>query len=346
MDHLELDIDLALRDFRLQLTVDTGPGVFALVGPSGAGKTTLLRAVAGLARPDRGTIRLAGRTLFDAAAGIDVAAQDRRVGIVFQDYALFPHMTVAQNVAYGRGRSEGLLARFGIAHLAGERPGRLSGGERQRVALARALATEPDVLLLDEPLTALDRATRSAVRGELAALLTGLGVPTVLVTHDFDDAAVLAGQVGVLVEGRLRQVGTPGELLAAPADAFVASFAGLNLLRGQARPGDDDLTEVILADGQRIWSADAAHGAVAVAIAPWEISVGSVGGTPDSARNHITATVTSLVVLANRVRVQVGPVVAEITGAAAAGLGLALGEPAVATFKATATRLIVERSAP
>ena len=257
MDTLNLDFSLPLRSFRLELALAVGRETFALVGPSGAGKTSVLRAVAGLLRPERGRIAFEERVLFDAAAKIDRPPEERRVGFVFQEYALFPHMTVEQNVVYaGRARAAEVLERFRIAHLANARPGELSGGERQRVGLARALAREPDVLLLDEPLSALDTHTRAGVRAELKELLDHLDLPVLLVTHDFQDAAVLADRGAVLVDGRLRQIGTPTELIAAPADAFVASFTGANLLSGRARPGRDGLTEVTLDEGNVLYSVD------------------------------------------------------------------------------------------
>src|SRR4029077_16735664 len=159
--------------------------------------------------------------------------EERRVGLVFQEYALFPHLSVQRNVAFGgKARVGELLERFRISHLAHARPTELSGGERQRVALARALARDPGVLLLDEPLSALDAHTKVTVRGELAGLLRGFGLPTLLVTHDYEDAAALADRVGVIVEGELRQLATPQEMVARPADGFVASFTGANLLHG------------------------------------------------------------------------------------------------------------------
>ena len=274
MDALDLDLDLPLRSFRLELALALGRETFALVGPSGAGKTTVLRAVAGLATPERGHVRLGGDVLFDSARRINVPPEDRRVGFVFQDYALFPHMTVAQNVSYGaRDRAPELLERFRIAHLADARPGQLSGGERQRVGLARALARKPGVLLLDEPLSALDPHTRAALRIELKELLDELDLPVLLVTHDFHDAAVLADRVAALVDGRIRQVGTPSQLIAAPADAFVASFTGANVLAGIARRGADGLTEVALADGGVVFSVDEAVGNVEVAVYPWDVSI-------------------------------------------------------------------------
>ena len=345
MDALELDICLPLRSFRLELTLALGRETFALVGPSGAGKTTVLRAVAGLVRPERGRVMLDGDVLFDSGTGVALAPEDRRVGFVFQDYALFPHMTVAQNVAYGSRNGTGeLLERFRIAHLAGARPSELSGGERQRVGLARALARDPGVLLLDEPLSALDPHTRAALRIELKEILDALDLPVLLVTHDFHDAAVLADRVAALSEGRVRQVGTPSELIAAPVDAFVASFTGANVLAGRARRGPGGLTEVALASGGVVFSVDEAAGDVEVAVYPWDVSIARERSR-DSALNHVEGPITSVVRLGNRARVQIrGGLVGEVTSASADRLGLVEGELVVASFKAAATRL-VERAA-
>ena len=213
------------------------------------------------------------------------------------------------------------------------------GGERQRVALARALARDPAVLLLDEPLSALDTHTRGVVRGELAELLAELQLPTLLVTHDFEDAAALADRVGVIVEGRILQLGLAAELLAAPADAFVASFTGANLLHGTARAGADGLTEVVLDAGGSMYSADGGEGRVGLAVYPWEIALARIEPA-DSAINHLRGAVRSVVVLGNRVRVRVGPLTAEITAGSADRLELREGEPVVASFKATASRLV------
>jgi molybdate transport system ATP-binding protein len=232
-----------------------------------------------------------------------------------------------------------LLERFRISHLAQARPADLSGGERQRVALARALARDPAVLLLDEPLSALDAHTRNVVRGELVELLAELLLPTLLVTHDFDDAAALADRVGVIVEGRILQLGPAAELLAAPADAFVASFTGANLIPGNARPGPDGLTEVVLDAGGSMYSADGGEGRVGLAVYPWEVSLARAESL-DSAVNHVRGEVRSVVVLGNRVRVRVGPLTAEITTGSAERLELREGEPVVASFKATASRLV------
>ena len=340
MDTLDLDFALPLRPFRLELALTVGRETVALVGPSGAGKTSILRAVAGLARPERGRIALDGRVLFDAAAKIDRPPEERRVGYVFQEYALFPHMTVKQNVAYAGGeRAAETIDRLGITALAQAYPGELSGGERQRVGLARALARDPDVLLLDEPMSALDTHTRSSVRAELKRTLDHLDLPVLLVTHDFQDAAVLADRVGVLVDGRLLQVGSPGELIAAPADAFVASFTGANILVGIARRAAGGLTEVTLEDGSTLYSVDEAEGPASVAVSPWEISIAREP-PDDSSLNHVRRPITSLVRVGNRARVQVGPLVGEVTTASVERLGLREGETVVASFKAAATHLV------
>ena len=339
MDALRADLHLPLRRFALELALEVGAETIALVGPSGSGKSSALRALAGLVRAE-GTVALGDERWLDSAAGLDVPPERRSVGLVFQDYALFPHLSVRANVAFGgRERVDELLERFRIGHLASARPGTLSGGERQRVALARALARDPRVLLLDEPLAALDAHTKAAVRAELGELLHELRLPTVLVTHDFEDAAALAARVGVLVDGRVRQVGRPEDLVAAPADPFVASFTGANLLPGTARSSAGGLTEVALDGGGTVFSADPGRGRVGLAVHPWEISVGREQ-PDDSAVNHLTAPVRSLVVVGNRVRVRVGPLAAEVTPASVERLELKVGDVVVATFKATAARLV------
>jgi len=314
----------------------------ALVGPSGAGKTTLLRAVAGL-QLARGRISVDGDDWLDSARSVDLPAEERSVGLVFQDYALFPHLSVRKNVEFGRKGGVALLERFGLAGLADAKPRELSGGERQRVALARALAPDPAVLLLDEPLAALDAHTRSEVRAELQLLLREADRPTLVVTHDFEDAATLATRVGVLVEGRLRQLGTPAELVASPADPFVASLTGANVLRGRARALATGLTELELPTGELIRSTDPAEGDAVAIVYPWEVTLSR---TPpdDSAQNHLAGVVASLVPVGNRVRARVGPVTAEITAESSERLGLQVGGRAVASFKATATRMLPEAS--
>jgi molybdate transport system ATP-binding protein len=332
VDSLRVDVSLPLRSFRLELSLEVGAETVALVGPSGAGKTSLLRAVAGLARP--------AHVVCGGEDWSGLPPERRSVGFVFQDYALFPHLSVEQNVRFGAGRDGGdVLERLGIEHLRNARPRELSGGERQRVALARALARRPKALLLDEPMAALDPHTRGAVRAEVRELLHDLGLPTLLVTHDFEDAAALADRVGVLVEGRLRQLATADELVARPADPYVASFAGGNLMPGRARRTGDGLTEVRLAGGSLVYSTDEAEGDVAVVVYPWEVSLAREAA-PDSALNHVRGAIASLSSVGSRVRVRVGPLVAEVTATSAERLGLAVGQQIVASFKATGTRLL------
>jgi molybdate transport system ATP-binding protein len=342
---LRVDLTVPARGFDVDVALDVGRETVALVGPSGAGKTTVLRAIAGLVRPARGRVECDGETWFDHARRIDRRPEERSVGLLFQDYALFPHLSVERNVAFGgRARADELLERFGIQHLARARPRELSGGERQRVALARALAREPKALLLDEPTAALDAHTRADVRAELGALLRELGLPALLVTHDFEDAAALADRVGVLVEGELRQVAPPADLVASPADGFVASLAGGTLVDGTARQTGDGLTEVRLEAGGTVYSTDEASGPVSVLVYPWEVSLGLHAVADESPLNHVHGPVVSLALVGNRVRVRVGELTAEVTAASAERLGLAVGRPVVASFKATATRLLPRSS--
>ncbi|HSJ74286.1 MAG TPA: ABC transporter ATP-binding protein [Miltoncostaeaceae bacterium] len=338
---LRLDITVPLRHFALDVALEVGEAeTVALVGPSGAGKTTVLRAIAGAVRPRAGRITLGGATLFDAARRIDRPPESRRVGYVFQEYALFPHMTVRQNVAFaGRARAEELLERFGIAHLAGARPRRLSGGERQRVGLARAIASDPAVLLFDEPLSALDAHTRARVRAELFDLLRELRLPALLVTHDFEDAAALADRVGVIVDGRIHQTDTPAGLLRAPADAFVASFVGSNLMPGVARTTGNGLAEVVLEQGAVIRALAGPEGAVGAVVHPWDVVV-DVGDAADPSLNRIRAPIASVAPSGSGLRVRIGPIVAEVPAAGAGGLELTAGRVASATFAPGATRLV------
>src|SRR5688572_13966676 len=217
------------------VSLDVAGGEFlALLGPSGCGKTTCLRVAAGFERPDAGRVTLAGRTV--AGPGLHVAPERRGVGMVFQDYALFPHLDVAGNVGFGlarRGRAarvRELLALVGLEGMAGRSPGRLSGGERQRVALARALAPAPELVLLDEPWSAIDPLRRTEMREELARVLRAAGVTVVLVTHDREEAFTLADRIALMNAGRVVQVGRPEELYFAPADRWCARFVGASNL--------------------------------------------------------------------------------------------------------------------
>jgi molybdate transport system ATP-binding protein len=239
-----LDVTVAKRlpGFSLDVQWTAGDGVAVLFGPSGAGKSLTLACLAGLVRPDSGRIVVDGRVLFDAAAGIDLPPQARRVGFVFQGYALFPHLSVAENVGFGlrdRPRVERqrrvleVMERLGLGGLAARRPAELSGGQRQRVALGRALAIDPALLLLDEPLSALDLPLRRALRDELRATLRDLRMAAVVVTHDFAEAYRLGDRIVVYESGRVVQAAPRSELLWQPASEAVARIMAIpNILRG------------------------------------------------------------------------------------------------------------------
>jgi molybdenum ABC transporter ATP-binding protein len=325
----------------------------ALAGPSGAGKTSVLRVAAGLVHPERGVVSANGETWLDTERGIDAPPEERRCGYMFQEYALFPHLSAWQNVAYPlrglprgqrRARAQELLERFGLGRLADARPRTLSGGERQRVALARVLAREPSVLLLDEPLSALDARTRAEAARELATVLSEVDAPALLVTHDFSEAAQLGDRVGVIDAGRIVQEGTPSDLAAAPRSAFVADFTGAVVLTGIARAGADGLTHVELDGGGAVTSTDGGEGAVAVTVYPWEIAIEPADERPHgSAQNHISAEVVSITTVGNRVRLGLAgpqPLAAEITVASAERLALSAGARVTASWKAAATRLV------
>ena len=339
MATLSANFSLPRRSFELSLELEV-ERTTALVGPSGSGKSSVLRVIAGLLRPAAGCVALGGESWLDVERGVDLPPDERRVGLLFQDYALFPHLSVRSNVAYGgKERVDELLERFRISHLVRARPGELSGGERQRVALARALSRNPGALLLDEPLAALDAHTKAGVRAELQELLSDLELPTLIVTHDYEDAVALAGTVGVLVEGELRQIGSPAELVSTPLDPFVASFTGANLLHGRTVGQENGLTKVQLGSGELLYSTDPGDGEVGVVVYPWDVSVGRAS-PDDSALNLVSGEVVSIVQVGNRVRVRVGPLTAEVTGASAERLGLARGGTVFASFKATGTRLV------
>jgi molybdate transport system ATP-binding protein len=352
---LVAEAETTLGDLRLEVAFEVGPGdCLALAGPSGAGKTSVLRAVAGLLRPRRGYVRCGDEVWLDTTTGRSLPAEQRRCGYLFQDYALFPHLTARGNVAYAlqdlprpareRAAAE-LLGRFGVGRLADTKPATLSGGGRQRVALARALARRPDVLLLDEPLAALDAANRATATRELAAVLREHEVPAVLVTHDFEEAAQLGSRVAILEDGRIAQEGVPSEVASRPSSAFVAGFTGATVLNGIARQGPSGLTVVDLDGGGTVASTDAARDRVGASIHPWEIAIEPAGDPHPhgSALNRLPAQVTSLTAIGNRVRLGLDasqPLVAEITLASSEQLGLREGVPVVATWKAAATRLV------
>jgi molybdate transport system ATP-binding protein len=351
---LQAELGHAVGDIDLAVRFDVPAGAcLALAGPSGAGKSTILRLLAGTVRPDRGMITHGDAVWVDTSRRIWTAPEQRRCGYVFQDYALFPHLSAWRNVAYGlrdgsrgerRARAVELLERFDLGRLADARPATLSGGERQRVALARALAPDPNVLLLDEPLSALDTRTRGSAGRELASILRSLEVPTVLVTHEFGEAALLGDEVGVIDGGRIIQRGTASELAAAPATAFVADFTGAVVLTGTARATDGELTVVDLDGGGAASTTDPGAGRVALSVYPWEITIAQPpASAEESAQNRLPATVVSVTKVGNRVRVGLSAgqsLVAEVTGKAAEDLHLSVGSEVIASWKATATRLV------
>ena len=351
---LRVEAQTRVGAFALDVALETPAGhCLALAGPSGAGKTSVLRIVAGLLHPEHGRVSCGEEVWLDTAAGADVAPERRRCGYVFQEYALFPHLRAWQNVAYPlrdlprrerHRRALELLDRFGLGALADARPRDLSGGERQRVAVARALARRPAALLLDEPLSALDARTRASAARELASVLRDSGVPALLVTHDFIEAALLGVQVGVIDGGRLVQIGSAAELAASPASAFVADFTGAVVLTGTARRGRDGLTHVALDGGGSVASTDPGDGPVAVSIYPWEIALAPANAPRSgSAQNHLPVEVMTITAVGNRIRVSLAapqPLSAEITDASARRLALEPGARAVASWKATSTRLL------
>ncbi|MDH6575289.1 ABC transporter ATP-binding protein [Kitasatospora sp. MAP5-34] len=332
--------------FRLDLALTAAPGeVIALLGPNGAGKSTALRALAGLLPLTTGHLRLDGTTLEDPAAGLHTPAENRPVGVVFQDYLLFPHLSALDNVAFGlrcRGlgrkpsRAEALpwLERMGLADHAHTKPGALSGGQAQRVALARALAVRPRLLLLDEPLAALDARTRLDVRAQLRRHLAEFEAVAVLVTHDPLDAMVLADRLVVIEDGQQVQSGTPAEIARHPRTDYIARLVGLNLYQGLA----DGLT-VTLSDGPSLATTDGLTGPVFVAFPPSAVTLHR--SRPDSsARNVWELKVSGLDLHGDQVRVDLTgelPLAADLTPAAAADLDLAPGSTVWATVKAAQT---------
>jgi molybdate transport system ATP-binding protein len=330
----------------------------ALVGANAAGKTTLLRCLAGLHRPDAGRIEVDGDTWYDSARGVDRPAHRRDAGVVPQHGVLFPHLDVEANVAYGlrasrprlpreeqRRRTGAALERFGLQPMARRRPDTLSGGERQRVALARATVLDPALLLLDEPLSALDAASRAEVRTSLRELLRDRSACTVLVTHDARDALELAAEAVVLEHGRVVQAGTPAELAQRPRSAPVAGLMGQNWLPGTATARDGEVWTVQAGDLRVLAVADDSEpptlGATAyVLVDPRDVTLHH--DRPEgSAQNAVHASVAGVVDVGGPLRVTLDcrpALVVEITGRAGAALQVAPGLPVWASFKATAAR--------
>jgi molybdate transport system ATP-binding protein len=333
---IELDLELPLAAFELRVAARLGPGVTAVMGPSGSGKTSLLEAVAGLRRGTRGRIVLDGDVVLDSAAGIARPPEARRVGYVPQDAGLFPHLSAGENVRFGpradAAAVASAVATLEIGGLLGRYPASLSGGEKQRVALARALATRPRLLLLDEPLAALDHQVRGAVRRDLRARLRTFPGTRLLVTHDPLDAAALADRLVILEEGRVTQTGTFAEVAARPRSGYVAELVGVNLL-----VGDADGERVALAGGGELVTTGAGAGPVLAVFHPHAVAL-QTDRPAGSPRNVWSGTVAGIEPLGERVRVRIDgvvPLVAEITPAALGELALDEGSPVFAAVKAT-----------
>jgi molybdate transport system ATP-binding protein len=341
---LSVDVTVRLGAFALDVALEVAAGeVVALLGPNGAGKTTLLRALAGLVPVAAGRIVLNGQVLDAPAAGVRVPPEDRGVGMVFQDHLLFPHLTAADNVAFGpraRGMPAGparavaadWLARVGLADVARARPRALSGGQAQRVALARALAFRPSMLLMDEPLSALDVEARLAIRRDLRAHLAAFDGPAVIITHDPVEAIALASRLVIIEQGRVMQDGPINEVTQRPRSAWIAGLVGLNLYRGHA-----DGHTVHLPSGQDLVAATPADEEVFAAVHPRAVAL--YRRRPEgSPRNVWTGTIAGIDVQGDRVRVHITgplPIVAEVTPAAIAALDLGVGGDIHVSVKAT-----------
>lgn len=351
-----LDAHVVVRRpaFDLDARLAAEPGdVVAVIGPNGAGKSTFVRALAGLVPLDAGHVTCDGET-WDDGRGHARTVQERRTGMVFQRQLLFPHLTALENVAFGprargvrrsaaRASASAWLERLGVGPLGPRRPHEMSGGQAQRVSVARALATDPRLLLLDEPLAALDVGVAMALRVELARHLAAFGGVSVLVTHDALDTLTVANRVVVLDEGRVAQVGTPAEVAQRPQTEHVARLMGLNVLRGRSSG-----TVVRLADGTDLVTATEAEGEVNACFGPQAVSL-TLEEPVGSARNHWRGTVHTVVPHGSAVRVHLDAptgLIADVTPASAAALGLVPGRKVWAAVKATEVTVYATEGVP
>jgi molybdate transport system ATP-binding protein len=338
---------------QLSLPLDP-PRVLILFGPSGSGKTMLLRCLAGLEQPEAGTIAFGDTVWSDATSRRWMTPQARRIGYMPQDYALFPKHTVAGNIAYGlgdlpteqcHGRVRELVGLLGLQGLEASKPAQLSGGQQQRVALARAVARRPQLLLLDEPLSALDAPTRSRLSGELRTLLTQLRVPTVVVTHDWAEALTLGDVIAVMQGGRILQIGSPQDVFSRPANAEVAQIVGVEtVVQGQVVANENGLATVTVNGTTLKGLGQDLNGlSVYVCIRAEDVLLEQTGSGVTSARNHLAGRVTEILSQGVLVKVTVDcgfPIRALITRGAKEDLAIAVGSPVIAAIKAGAVHLV------
>jgi len=328
-----------------------GHGVTVLFGPSGCGKTTVLRCLAGLEMPQAGYIRLGTETWFDSGQGVNLTPQQRGVGLVFQDYALFPHLSVTGNIAYGlpaagrRRRVSEMLQRFDLGAVAHQRPAQLSGGQQQRVALARALVGQPSLLLLDEPFSALDAALRDRLRGELRDYLAGCDIPVLLVTHDRNEAIALGDELIVMSGGTVRQSGPVLNVFNRPADAEVARIVQVeNLLPGSVVDVTDELATVEVGGTRLVAVAPGQVGKdVVVCVRGEEVILQRDDSIASSVRNRLHARVVSLRPGSPLTRVELDagfPLFAYVTQPACDELALRPGLALTVLIKAPAIHLV------
>jgi molybdate transport system ATP-binding protein len=330
------------------------PRVLILFGPSGSGKTTLLRCLAGLEWPEEGRIQFGSTTWVDVGGNIRLSPQTRRIGYMPQDYALFPTHTVCGNIEYGlsdlptaarQERVRELITLLQLQGLEQAKPAQLSGGQQQRVALARAIARRPQLLLLDEPLSALDAPTRSRLSGELRALLTQLQIPSVVVTHDWAEALTLGDVIAVMQGGTILQTGSPQEVFSKPANAEVAQIVGIEtVVQGHVVANDNGLATVLVSGTTLKGLGDDVSGSpVYVCIRAEDVLLEQAGSGITSARNHLSGLVTEMLPRGLLVTVTVDcgfPLRAVITKGAREELGLEKGSAVVAAIKAGAVHLV------
>lgn len=341
---IEIDLERPINDF----------GVLALFGPSGCGKTTVLRLLAGLIRPDEGVIEVDGKVWYSSDERISLSPQQRDIGFLFQDYALFPHLNVAENIGFGirslpaderQNRLAEILELFELQQFDRRLPHQLSGGQQQRVALARALIRRPKLLLLDEPLSALDSILREQLRGELRQRLAQLKTPVIVVTHDRVEAIALADQVAAMDSGVIQQIGSVADVFNRPKNALLAKLFGVETIAlGEIVGASEGLATVRVGSTQLIAVApERLSRHVHVCIKGEDVALQRGSGAQSSVRNHLDATIVSIVMEGPLVRLSLDcgfPLTSLVTRPACEELQLAVGDRIVAMLKAPAIHLI------